>query len=724
MPDIFVPESLSIKKVFDSENYYQIPSYQRPYSWENEQIDELWDDLFSAYEEKTPEYFLGSIIVAKNDNSKYLEVIDGQQRLTTPMILFCVLRDLYYKNHTDSKSIIGRIKSLEDEEKRLKLRTQPHHQNKFEQEILNEIDFNKKRKISDIKSDKFINAALRFKDKIDMIKSNPIIIDGFKDYLLNNVKVILVKCSNPSFAMKLFEVLNNRGLDLTAADIIKSNLMSNLKEDDDWKTFEQEWISIEEKAEQVEENLNNLFTYYEYYLLAKNPKRSLQDELRKEFNSKNPLVVINEFKQFLDFYFSTYSEKSKVIYSLYYLTHDVYWKSIILTAKMKSWDDGDFNRLGKILRKFYYLYWIAEYTTSKTKQTSFNIISWIKEGKDVEFISEEINKKLLEDKILSKVLENLRGNIYDYAWCKPLLILLEYEQADNPRQDFMEINRSIQVEHILPRENKKDPYWLKNFTKDDAEHLLNTMGNLTLLSGKKNIAASCNSFPSKIKNNYEGQGEDGLTGFILTQKIVNETKQEKELLWNKDKINNRQLWMLKEIEKIFQIKFNDALLMENNFSKLETLSEIKYNWDEKGILLWRKPKLAASDVEKSPDGNPTGRLKFVKSGFEINNKKVNQTTYFRYDIFGNLNWSDKLHSDKKELADGIFALKIFGKDYGLHKLTIGHNPFGEANQNNYTTHLSWGNFGEIIKKLNLIGKEFLLFGPGKDQKEPFYIEIR
>ena len=99
MGDIFKPESLSIRAVFDSDNYYQIPSYQRPYSWENEQIDELWDDIMTAFEEGKEEYFLGSIIVSKEEGDKYLEVIDGQQRLTTLMILFCVLRDLHYKEH-------------------------------------------------------------------------------------------------------------------------------------------------------------------------------------------------------------------------------------------------------------------------------------------------------------------------------------------------------------------------------------------------------------------------------------------------------------------------------------------------------------------------------------------------------------------------------------------------------------------------------------------------
>src|SRR3989344_2496517 len=722
MGDIFKPESLSIKAVFDADNYYQIPPYQRPFSWDNEQIDDLWDDLVSAFEEGKEEYFLGSIIVSKGEGDKYLEVIDGQQRLTTLMILFCVLRDLHYKEHKEKNTILGRIRSLEDSENRLKLRTQKHQQNSFEQDIINGIDFYKKRRVSEIKSNNFINTALRFKDKIEMINQDDKKINGFKDYILNNVKIILVKCSNPSFAMKLFEVLNTRGLDLTASDIIKSNLMGKLKEKEDWETFEQEWISVEEKAKQSEEDINNLLTYYEYYLLAKNPKKTLQEELIKEFNKENPLKVISDFKKLIEFYVSIYNKKSKVFYSLRYLKHDVYWKSIILSSKMCGWEDKNIENLGEILRKFYYLYWLADYTTSKTKQTSFNIISWIKSGKDIEYIQKEIEKKILEDKIITKLVGNLTGNVYDMAWCKPLLILIEYEQMDTPRQDFMEIDRNVQVEHILPRAYKKDPSWLKEFTEDSAELLVIKLGNLTLLSGKKNISASCNSFTTKVNKNYSGTGEDGITRFLITQNIVNKVSKNKDFAWNEEAIKERKEWIFNQIKKIFNVEFENAQEKEESFLKYGKIIEGTSNWESKGNLLWKKPELSASDVEKSPGGNVTGRLKLVKSGFKVNGKLIDQTTYFRKEMFGNLDWVDKAHT-KKEVAEGIFAIKILGKDMGLHRLIVGYNPDGEAFQNNYTTHLSWGHLSETIRKLNLIGKELSIYSPQEGQEEPFYLEI-
>jgi uncharacterized protein with ParB-like and HNH nuclease domain len=99
MEEPFKPLSLSIRELFgNADALYKIPQYQRPYKWEDEQIDKLWDDVYESYQNGEENYFLGSIITAKprdNEKSAYVDVVDGQQRLTTLMIMFCVVRDLY-----------------------------------------------------------------------------------------------------------------------------------------------------------------------------------------------------------------------------------------------------------------------------------------------------------------------------------------------------------------------------------------------------------------------------------------------------------------------------------------------------------------------------------------------------------------------------------------------------------------------------------------------------
>ncbi len=398
---IFKPDAKTIIKIFgDADSYYQIPDYQRPYSWEDEQIEQLWDDLYSAMESGEESYFLGPIILIKTKDG-YFEVVDGQQRLTTLTILFCVLRDLY-KNDLEKldtalvNSIRDAVESLVKGKHRLKLTTQSHHQIEFENEILNEVTIlttepTKKER----EKDKFKNAALIFKEKLkDMEKKDGIEkVKKFAEYILKNVEMITITCSEQAYAIRLFQVLNTRGLDLTPADLIKSHLYSNLSEDADKNAFISTWDQIEALSKQMEESITDLLTYYEYFLLAQNPKRSLYEELIDKFKGQDPKSVIYKFKKFVDCFDEIYrmksfdeiyQMKSKVVFSLWYLPNQVFWKAILTTAKYIDFDD--FDGLCKELRRMYYSYWIAGYTTSKVKQLSFNLISWLKGKKNLDEI--------------------------------------------------------------------------------------------------------------------------------------------------------------------------------------------------------------------------------------------------------------------------------------------------------------------------------------------------
>ncbi len=125
LEDIFKPDVKTIKQIFgDADSYYYVPDYQRPFSWESEQIERLWDDVISAIGDSEKNYFLGPVILIKTEDG--YEIIDGQQRLTTLTILFCVLRDIYY---AENRTITNSIQSLVDNKYRLRLITQIHYQN-------------------------------------------------------------------------------------------------------------------------------------------------------------------------------------------------------------------------------------------------------------------------------------------------------------------------------------------------------------------------------------------------------------------------------------------------------------------------------------------------------------------------------------------------------------------------------------------------------------------
>lgn len=144
----------------------------------------------------------------------------------------------------------------------------------------------------------------------------------------------------------------------------------------------------------------------------------------------------------------------------------------------------------------------------------------------------------------------------------------------------------------------------------------------------------------------------------------------------------------------------------------------------RGRLVWAKKNLPPSDVQHYKEGtNPTGGLRLTQAWWKVDGRGINQTTYFRDDLFGGFNWKIEKSSPFVEVAEVLFNFKILGKNRGVHQLKIRHKPSGEASQGNYTTLLSWGKLGGLIEKLNLVGRDFLLYAPLKGKKEPFYIEI-
>lgn len=142
-----------------------------------------------------------------------------------------------------------------------------------------------------------------------------------------------------------------------------------------------------------------------------------------------------------------------------------------------------------------------------------------------------------------------------------------------------------------------------------------------------------------------------------------------------------------------------------------------------GRVIWQKIKLPASDVQRQA-GNVTGGLRLTQAKWIVGESVINQTTYFRNDVFGHLEWREWRTSPYySERVEVDFDVYLLGESYGIHQLTISHKPTGEAGQHNYTTILHWGDLANTIRQLNLIGKTFKLYSPPEGQSEPFVIEI-
>ncbi len=575
--DIFKPDNKTIEEMFgDTDSFYNMPIYQRPYSWDKERVEQLWYDILEAYKNNLEDdsidknYFLGSIVVV--DKNGYQDVVDGQQRLTTLTILFCVLRDLnIFSNSAQENVLKNSIKDLVRSKQRLKLTTHSNNQAVFEETVINSINFNLNRK--EIKDNRFLQTAYFFKNllsKVQNEKDDDYVssLNDFINYIFNKTTMIKVVCYDENFAIKLFSVLNDRGLDLTPADIIKAYMMESMVNNEiRLNSFIEVWKQIESLTSYTDEKMEGLLNLYLYYLIAQNPKKSLQDELKKQFHKVDSQKLVLDIKEFATYYAEIFGNtQDKYISMLKYLTHNVYWKSILTTAKHIKYEE--YEELKELITKYYYQSWIAGGTSNRIKQTSFNILKRVKEnvGINEAYIVIENGKREEKESIKTLILDNLKDyedhkkyldneNVYREKWLKPLLLSVEYFEID--KKDFIPIERDLQIEHILPTTWSAEKSWdgiplnWKNyFTDEEAESLKNSLGNLTLLTGRKNIEASNCNFDKKVdiyKGN-SGKGFDGKVSFEITKSIIDDYHE-----WTTEAIGKRQINLVRKIDDILNI---------------------------------------------------------------------------------------------------------------------------------------------------------------------------
>lgn len=271
---------------------FVIPEYQRPYSWTEEQISTLFEDItefafnVGGSERKGAMYFLGSIVSYINENDE-CEIIDGQQRLTS---LFLLLRAILYKlehsedkNSEEAQNFIRKISSCLWEAGELtgKIdRTMPLISSKVINNEGNEIFFHilETGETTPKAKDNYSKNYHLFQTLLDTFCKCQSVSNGVYNFvyaLLNQVIVLPITADTQDTALTIFSTLNNRGLPLSHADIFKAKMYNPLS-DAEKKVFIEQWKEIEQDTInlQLRDNITSLFTYYMPYLRAKEGDRN------------------------------------------------------------------------------------------------------------------------------------------------------------------------------------------------------------------------------------------------------------------------------------------------------------------------------------------------------------------------------------------------------------------------------------------------------------------
>lgn len=363
---------------------------------------------------------------------------------------------------------------------------------------------------SNDKNDKnnYLKNAIFLKDYLEKKRLKN--INAFIQWLYLKVIFIKTTCPNISTALRIFSVLNARGLALNATDIFKGELLKHTKEHER-EEFVSRWNALSQKCSDNDLAIETLFSWYLTYLNPVTSKEKMEKRLVTWFKNlnKTPLEYLKGVEDFYNAYCEVLEMQDRHAHLLSYKDDD-HLCVMLCASLLHRYSKSEIEALKELLVKFYYQDWVAGQTKTTRSQTCCNIINALKEKQSVENIA-SIVKKYLDDKnITQRFKENLQdSNLYTKfyfagksgkknSWLRPILILVEYFISDDPKPKRIEKN-DFHVEHILPQKPDPSSQWVKDFSEEERKCHTHSLANLTLLGGKKNAQASNLDFKDKKK---------------------------------------------------------------------------------------------------------------------------------------------------------------------------------------------------------------------------------
>jgi len=493
-----------LKELLSLDHFYRVPEYQRPYSWDAEQFQDLVNDLLDANKEQ--EYFLGTIVVHKKDG--VCDIVDGQQRLTTIMILMAVLRDLI-KSQKFKDNLQEKIIQKENEVDGIpeKVRIEVKDREIFDELIITNNGTNKDLSGAKLPEPqwRYVLAITTFKNKLQPFSQKG--LEDFAKFLNQNCVMIYLATTTFDDAFKLFTIVNDRGKQLRRIDILKANNISPtvVKSEVVRNNLAQKWEEWEKNL--GGETFENILFLLRFMLLGEKPQSDLLVEFEDKIFAKGLATkgdkfidLVCEYAQlyndvFEDFsYFENDAHKNKYIGLIYIMNAEFRsneWKAVIMLLYIKKYRLLDFDKFLHLIEMKYLEGWIGG-TTKDMRIIGFgNVVKAINVSKEPrEILSSELLKSYMDP--LKNTIDDI--GFYGKAYCKYVLCRLELLASEN---DVEKKIKAKSIEHILPQKPNEKSQWRTDFTIGDMQLWVDSLANLVLLSQSKNSTAYNYDFAEK-----------------------------------------------------------------------------------------------------------------------------------------------------------------------------------------------------------------------------------
>ncbi|WP_027868893.1 DUF262 domain-containing protein [Eubacterium sp. AB3007] len=531
-------EQKTVKQLLgDNKADFLIPDYQRPYAWEEKECRTLWDDIFAfafpendcdKFDRHNDEYFLGPIVTFINEDNKQ-EVIDGQQRLTTLMLL---LRAFYerYSNMKDQLSETTR-KNIEQciwktdefdnpDKNELKIDSEVAT-DKDKQEFL---DILKTGVAGDQQKSKYADNYRFFQEKINkFLEEYPSYFAHLPIRILNNCILLPIEAESQDTALRIFSTLNDRGKPLSDSDIFKAQFYkfySGMGRKDE---FIERWKKLEEDCEKIYHPIvgtpmDEAFTKYMYYERAKQGNKSSTTEALRKFYERNSYALLKceeTFENIIDLTaFWTDVENQNVdrfsdrilrrLFVLNYAPNGMwtYFLSVYYLTNRDAEGNLDEDKFYDFLNKmtaFIWAYAVTNPGVNALRTPVYAEMVNIVNGDPVEFKGFKFDMQPVTNAFNNYVFSNNR------AITKSMITWWAF---NDPDQELLSLETKYEIEHIFAKKRQENENSLAN------PRNLEALGNKALLEKKINIRASDYKFQDKVKyytgfENSRKQWKDG-----------------------------------------------------------------------------------------------------------------------------------------------------------------------------------------------------------------------
>lgn len=510
----------------------KIPEFQRSYEWKEDQINDFIEDLMSVVDSNsTSKYFFGPIITTSGENSDRKEIIDGQQRLTTITVFFAVIRDIlnqYSSEVHDARDTIFEInKHLIGEgtdRYNYKIEQVGNIKETFRDFIQKDSRSSNPKKIKEYKGPKSkgmgkANNIIRaynllfeyFQDKLSKIvnmEEKVSYITKIYSVIEQDFFIVEIWAPNKTEAFQIFQTINARGIDLTAADLIKSDFFGNSKENHDDVTIL--WKEVKNIIGDL--NYSNFLRYTWNSLYPFTTSRWLYKFVSKEINTPEKIM---KFMQMLNKLSKAYaelngdndvkhlsnSEDGKAILNILLELNALNFKTfypLYLAMINQEFSEKNIKVImnevsnllirNKILNKG--TNWLEKLLSQKGRYINNSNDSEINK---TDKILNELKNEMPNDKVIAEALRD-----YDLSNDIALVryILRRIENSKLREKGYIPFDNSyVHVEHIMPKSPKELSDW--GVTPELHENYLWEIGNMTLWLGKLNSSEKNNKFEIK-----------------------------------------------------------------------------------------------------------------------------------------------------------------------------------------------------------------------------------